>query len=102
MTEAEWLACTDAEEMRSFLQNRATVSARKLRLLGCACCRLMWHHFTDARIRAAVETAEQFADGLASDAEMARAFEDVEDAGYLERTSDLTRGEFAKLPATER
>jgi hypothetical protein len=102
MTEAEWLACEDPEPMRSVLQDRGGVSRRKLRLLGCACCRLIWHHFTDARTRAAAETAERYADGLASDAEMAGAFEDAEEATHPERTDDLTRGEIAALPVAER
>ena len=42
MTEPEWLARDDAQRMRAFLQKRGAVSDRKVRLLACACCRLMW------------------------------------------------------------
>lgn len=37
MTEAEWLACEDSNEMLPFLQG--TVSDRKLRLVACEACR---------------------------------------------------------------
>jgi hypothetical protein len=61
VTEAEWLAGTQPVTSLEFLRNR--VSARKLRLFPCACCRRLWHLLTDDRGRRAVELAEQFADG---------------------------------------
>src|SRR5262245_6634951 len=45
MTEAEWLACTDPEQMLRFVYGR--VSNRKLRLFACACSRRIWHYLTD-------------------------------------------------------
>lgn len=73
MTEAEWLACTNPDVMLDHLDTGA--SERKLRLHGCACCRRMAHLLTDERSRAALETAERFADGLASREELTAAHE---------------------------
>jgi hypothetical protein len=42
MTEAEWLACDDPEQMRVYLRGKKVATDRKLRLYGCACCRLVW------------------------------------------------------------
>src|SRR5262245_44754127 len=76
MSEAEWLICADPRPMLAFLRDRG--SDRKLRLFICACCRALWDHLTDARSRQAVETAERFADGQATRAELAAAREGAE------------------------
>jgi hypothetical protein len=79
MTEAEWLACTDPDEMLKHLGRR--VSNRKLRLFACACYRHVPRLFEDERIRTAVEGSERYADGLADKQELAhtlnRAFSAV-------------------------
>src|SRR4051812_39165561 len=71
MTETEWLTSENTTEMLQFLHGRA--SWRKLRLLAVACCRFVWKRFTDWRCRRAIEVAEQFADGLALETELAKA-----------------------------
>jgi hypothetical protein len=70
MTEQQWLSCTDPLTMLNFLCG--TVSERKLRLFACACCRRIWHLFTDESSRCAIEAAEQFTDGRANPDEMTR------------------------------
>ena len=75
MTEGEWRACVDPLPMLAFLDLRA--SDRKLRLFACACCRHAWNLLRDERGRRAVEVAERFADGQASDAERQAARYDI-------------------------
>ena len=70
-------------------------SERKLRLFCCACCRRIWHLFSDDRCRDAVEIAERFADGLASEEELNQAGEIVDEAADEAEDADL-RG-FEKL-----
>jgi hypothetical protein len=72
MTEGEWLACSDPRTMVQFLVEGAG-NEGKLRLFGCACCRQVWDLLTEDCFRDAVETAERFADGLASRKELAAA-----------------------------
>ena len=52
---------------------RTKSGRRKLRLLACGCCRLIWPHLQDPRLRNAVEMAERFADGQAKAAELQAA-----------------------------
>jgi len=46
---------------------RTRLSARKMQLIACACCRIIWDQLRDARLRSIVETVERHADGLVSD-----------------------------------
>ena len=71
MTKAEWLACSDPMPMISFLQGKA--SDRKMRLYFCGGCRQIAHVFYGPQSLAAVEVAERFADGQASEEELERA-----------------------------
>jgi hypothetical protein len=73
MTEAEWLACADPQEMLGFLKARGNVGVRKLRLVVCACCRRAWPSLKNPDSRRAVELAERFADGLATPQELGEA-----------------------------
>jgi hypothetical protein len=70
MTEAEWLACDDPVAMLSVVSG-----TRALRLFSAAGCRHIWHLLTDERGRRAVEVAERFADGEATEEEREAAFE---------------------------
>ena len=78
MTEAEWLACTDPQEMHDFLWVKASDGLKRnegrgqrmMRLFAVACCRRIWHLLIDKRSREAVEVAERYADGRATDEEL--------------------------------
>src|SRR4051812_649916 len=53
---------------------RPRPSPRKVRLIACALVRHAWEHLGNDHARRAVEVAERFAEGQASEAEMARAY----------------------------
>src|SRR5262245_25478569 len=89
MAEAEWLACTDARRLLHFTTER---SGRKLRLFACNCCYSVWHLLEDQRSRRAVEVAELFADGFATNSELHRARHDAQSVFYRENSSGLRAG----------
>jgi hypothetical protein len=73
MNEEDWLSCTDPTPMLRYLQEDRRPGERKLRLLACACCRQIWDLLPDSRSREAVQVAERYADGRATQRELARA-----------------------------
>ena len=75
MTETEWLACTDPGTMLEFVKGNP--SDRQLRLIAVACCRRIMHLLPEERNRHAVEVAERYADGAASNDELAQAYADA-------------------------
>ncbi|MDB5306908.1 MAG: hypothetical protein JWO38_1110 [Gemmataceae bacterium] len=79
MTEAEWPAWEYPTPMLGFLRGKA--SDRKLRLFGVACCRRIRPLLTDNSMQAAVEGAEQYADGRVGQDEFENAAAEVEAIG---------------------
>jgi hypothetical protein len=75
MTEEEWLGNpTNVGGIRSMLHAAwARSKRRKCRLFAVACCRLIDPPIPDPRCQSAIEVAEQHADGLVTDAELAAA-----------------------------
>src|SRR5262245_14202379 len=73
MTEPEWLTCRDAGLLLIQPYARGRPLTRKLRLFACACCRHIGPLLTDERSRQAVELAERFADGQATEEQRAAA-----------------------------
>lgn len=79
MDEAEWLASADPAAMLELVTpgrsggvgklKSQMASDRQLRLFTVACCRAVWDRLSDERSRRAVEVAEQYAEGLATDEE---------------------------------
>jgi hypothetical protein len=67
MSESEWLGLTNPNALLTFLLWQGRLSDRKRRLFACACCRPFLSLATDRRPSAALEAAEQHADGAASE-----------------------------------
>src|SRR3712207_6019608 len=80
MGEDDWAASTAPQTMLSFLRERDLLSERKARLLACAGVRRIWHLLADERSRAAVEVAERYADGWATEAERQAALDELDQA----------------------
>ena len=76
MTESEWLACTDPKPMLEFVRMKA--SDRKVRFYFCGGCHYIDHLFFRPESLTAVEVAERFADGNATQVELDRAEWDAE------------------------
>ncbi len=75
MTEREWQkermhAQLMLRSLRNTSVTRTKVGRRKLRLFGCGCCRLIWDHLQEHRLRLAIELAESFSDGQATKQEL--------------------------------
>jgi hypothetical protein len=80
LDEAAWMSGTSLRGLLNHLcderkAQRTKAGRRKLRLFGCACCRLIWHLIPEGPCRQAVETAERYADGQVTKQEMRAALE---------------------------
>ncbi|HEV3142578.1 MAG TPA: hypothetical protein VGZ47_01710 [Gemmataceae bacterium] len=73
--EQTWFTGNDLAAMKRLAC--VSFAERKLRLFGCACCRRIWPLLNRKKLRQAIEVAERFADGLASDEERERAYRSV-------------------------
>lgn len=78
MTEAEWDDIFDPIKKLEFVAGSA--SERKLLLFAVACCRRIWHLYSDVRCQRAVEAAELYAEGRLARGEVLRAANDAERA----------------------
>ncbi len=75
MTEAEWLGCSDPEEMFEHLEPTGLLTQRKLRLFEVVCCRRFTSRLPAPVLVNALDVAEQFADGLVTTAELSHIHE---------------------------
>jgi hypothetical protein len=64
---------------------RTKAGRRKLRLFAAGCCRAVWHLLPEQCLRSAVDVAERFADGSASQNELTGARTRVERVGFADR-----------------
>jgi hypothetical protein len=93
MTDEQWRACADPDEMLVAVNGLAT--DQQLRLWCCACVRRVWHRLAHADAgRRAVEAAEAFARGAASASELdevCRAADDAIAGARVTRVRDALR-----------
>jgi hypothetical protein len=76
MTETDWFREKYPGLLYDYVRVRKE-NSRKSRLLTCAGCRRAWSQLTDPVLREAVELAERFADGAATQEELTVAEEQV-------------------------
>ena len=88
-SESDWLAAADPAPMLAFLRGKA--SDRKVRLFGCAACRLIWSLFPDPANRALVAAVEDHPDGKFQDPDIDAAI--VTSGGWESGASDRDKAE---------
>jgi hypothetical protein len=87
MTEAEWLGWADLTRMVDFLcrrRKRGRAQERKLTLFACGCCRRLGPLIPTEPCRRAIEVAERYVDGLATEQERSAAWSDAVDSAEEE------------------
>ena len=75
-----WDNCHRSDWMLWLLDRVGYENDRDLRLFACACVRAIWDKLTDERSRRAVEVAEKYAFGDATDEELVAAWDAAGDA----------------------
>jgi hypothetical protein len=80
MTADEWLTSSKPDRMLAAVA--ATASGRKLRLIACALCRLVWDHISDPDYRATIAAAEGYADGLHDGSEFREWNDHIQEPGW--------------------
>jgi hypothetical protein len=70
----------DCEHIIWAVTREGVLTDRELRLFACFCARQNWHLLTDDRSKHAIEVAERYADGLATDDDLAAARAEAMDA----------------------
>jgi hypothetical protein len=91
MTEATWVGCGDPDTLLDWLEKKAMLNERKLRLLNCALCRRVWDHMGESSGHA-VEVSERYADGLASALELEAARTGLAGGPKLEQSMRIECG----------
>ena len=94
MTEADWLACPDPHRAMAWVRESGNVSDRRLRLFAAAYCRLFWSLLDDRRSRKAVEIAELYADGLATEIQRKEAARNARKAS----SDRMQEGDWSREP----
>jgi hypothetical protein len=87
--EREWLSCMEWDCMTQWIDNRfgprladRNGTYRKFRLFAALCCRFIWQEFADESFRQAVEIAEAYAEGLATESDRKRAWRNAHTVGW--------------------
>jgi hypothetical protein len=79
LNRGDWPTTGDLNGMLLLLDRLRTphtrLGRRRLRLFGCACVRRIWHLLERDASRRAVEVAERFADGRATEEQLAAAYQ---------------------------
>jgi hypothetical protein len=98
LTEERWLTCDQPSLMIRHLIRHLGYDPRKrkLTLLSAACLRRVWDWLFDPRSRHAVEVAEQFADGCATEAELRTVREAARQYG-LDSSTPIPREPHSKV-----
>ena len=98
MTKPEWLSSTDLLAMLEVLRTVQRLN-RKIRLLAVGCTRQVWPSINQKKYRRAIETAERFADGLATTAELDVARDhlrgSIDTTGHRSVTEHISRRKVA-------
>ena len=79
MTEAEWLACGDLGELFLALNQLSPPTKRKCRLCSVAFCLRLKASLLSEPARSALKVAASFADGLASEDDIVKAWQSAAD-----------------------